>query len=266
VKTAEMKKVMNIRKISIVLLALYAVLTTYAVVSLFCGVAYLPILTPLSSLLAFAFAALHGSQRLGWPRTLQLLGLTTGISLLFECVGVATGWVYGPYHYTDKLGPRFLGLVPYLIPVAWFMMSYPSFVIADRLVPRAWKRGARLLAVAAVGGVAMTAWDVVMDPVMVYGGHWVWDVQGAYHGIPLQNFWGWWLTVFCSYALFMLLAGRAGPPGLGRSDLLAVASYLVTTLGMVLSSLLGGAGELGLIGIFVMTPWVIAGFLKMADN
>ena len=48
---------------------------------------------------------------------------------------MATGWVYGPYHYTDQLGPKFLGLVPYLIPVAWFMMSYPSFVIADRLVP-----------------------------------------------------------------------------------------------------------------------------------
>jgi hypothetical protein len=47
--------------------------------------------------------------------------------------------------------------VPILIPVACFMMSYPSFVIADWLVPADWKRGPRLLAVAAVGGLAMTA-------------------------------------------------------------------------------------------------------------
>jgi uncharacterized membrane protein len=39
------------------------------------------------------------------------------------------------YHYTALLGPKFLGLVPYLIPAAWFMMNYPSFVIAERLIP-----------------------------------------------------------------------------------------------------------------------------------
>jgi len=69
----------------------------------------------------------------------------------------ALQFVCAVYHYTDKLGAKFLGLVPYLIP-------------------------------AAVGGLVMTAWDVVMDPIMVAGGHWVWDVNGAYHGIPLQNF------------------------------------------------------------------------------
>ena len=49
------------------------------------------------------------------------------------------------YHYTDKLGFKFLGLVPLLIPVAWFMLSYPSFVIADRLIPADWKRWQRIL-------------------------------------------------------------------------------------------------------------------------
>jgi hypothetical protein len=61
------------------------------------------------------------------------------------------------YHYTTQLGPKFLGLLPYLIAVAWFMMSYPSFVIADWLVPSGWKRWQRVLAVAAVGGLSITA-------------------------------------------------------------------------------------------------------------
>jgi uncharacterized membrane protein len=68
------------------------------------------------------------------------------------------------------------------------MMSYPSFVIADWLVPSTWKRWQRILTVAAVGGLIMTAWDLIMDPIMVAGGNWVWDVKGAYFGIPLQNF------------------------------------------------------------------------------
>jgi putative membrane protein len=177
-------------------------------------------------------------------------------------VGVATGWVYGPYHYTDKLGPKFLGLVPYLIPAAWFMMSYPSFVVSERLVPSHWKRWQRVLGVAAVGGLVMTAWDLVMDPVMVAGGHWVWDTNGAYFGIPLQNFWGWWLTVFTTYALYLWLEGKGTRVKETGDDRLAVLSYLVTALGIVLAAGLSGAGALALIGFFAMAPWVIMGWMK----
>ena len=56
----------------------------------------------------------------------------------------------------------------------------------------------------------MTAWDLVMDPMMVAGGHWVWEVEGAYFGVPLQNFWGWWLTTFVTFILFLALA-RVSP-------------------------------------------------------
>jgi uncharacterized membrane protein len=255
-----------LRRITINLLCLYLFLTVFPIVSLSLGAAPSRIMTPITTLVGFTFALLHAARREGWTGALRLLGLVFGISLLFESVGVATGWVYGPYHYTQKLGPLFLGLVPYLIPVAWFMMSYPSFVIADRIVPADWKGGRRLLAVAAVGGLVMTAWDLVMDPVMVAGGHWVWDVQGAYFGIPLQNFWGWWLTVFVTYAAYLLIAGRSRKPADPGADWLALVSYLVTTLGISTVSLITGAGALALIGFFAMVPWSVAGGLKMAYN
>ena len=255
---------MTLRRISIALLVLFALLTIYPIISIAAGVAPFRLLTPVATLAGFTFALLHAGQREGWSRALRLLALVFAVSLLFESVGVATGLVYGPYHYTNKLGPLFLGLVPYLIPVAWFMMSYPSFVIAERLIPASWKRWQRILCVAAVGGLVMTAWDLVMDPIMVAGGHWVWDVNGAYHGIPLQNYWGWWLTVFTTFALYQLASGKAvklPEPGFDR---LALVSYLVTALGVVSLSLVTNAGELALIGFFAMLPWVIAGWLKMA--
>jgi len=52
-------------------------------------------------------------------------------------------------------------------------------------VPSKWKAWQRILAIATVGGLAMTAWDLIMDPIMVAGGNWVWHTKGAYFGMPL---------------------------------------------------------------------------------
>ena len=180
---------MTLRRITLALLILYALITIYSIVGSTLGIGSSRFITPLVTLAGLVFALLHSGQREGWGRALRLLALVFIVSLLFESVGVATGWVYGPYHYTDKLGLKFLDLVPYLIPLAWFMMSYPSFVIADWLVSSLRKRWQRLLSVAAVGGLVMTAWDLTMNPILVANWNWVWDTTGAYFGVPLQNFW-----------------------------------------------------------------------------
>jgi uncharacterized membrane protein len=254
---------MTQRRISLALLILYSLITIYSIISSWLGIASSIFLTPLITLIGFAFALLHAGQREGWGRSGRMLALVFIVSLLFESVGVATGLVYGPYHYTDQLGPKFLGLVPFIIPVAWFMMSYPSFVIADRLVPSTLKRWQHILAVAAVGGLVMTAWDLIMDPVMVAGGNWVWDMKGAYFGIPLQNYWGWWLTIFTTFALYLWLFGKGTKPAEAGFDRLALASYLVTALGIIVSTLISGAGNLALIGFFAMLPWAITAWVKI---
>jgi uncharacterized membrane protein len=252
---------MSIRRLTILLLLIYLLLIAYNLVSLFLGLPYHAILTPLFTVFAFTIALLHGSQMLGWRRTLLLLALTFSVSLLFESVGVATGWVYGAYHYTDKLGPKFLGLVPLLIPLGWFMMTYPSYVIASRLVRPLNHAWLWRLAVAAVGGLVMTAWDLAMDPMMVGGGHWVWDQPGAYFGIPLQNYWGWWLTTFVTFWLFLTLA-RHQPETTPTSDpftRLAVASYAITGFSSILVDFIFHLDGPALVGLFAMLPWVLAG-------
>ena len=128
-----MKRSLLFRKTSTLLLALYSFVVAYIVLSFFFGIEYRPFFTPFSTMILFIFAVDHSSQQLGWKTALLLLASTFVVSLIFESVGVATGWVYGDYAYTDKLGFKFLGLVPLLIPIAWFMLSYPSFIIATRL-------------------------------------------------------------------------------------------------------------------------------------
>jgi uncharacterized membrane protein len=257
---------MTLRRITLILLIVYALMAAYSIIGRLLGIAPSSIITPLVTICGFSFALAYAGQREGWKRALWLLALVFVVSLLFESVGVATGWVYGYYHYSDLLGPKFLGLVPYLIPVAWFMMSYPSFVIADTLVPSGWKNWQRVLGVAAVGGLAMTAWDVVMDPIMVSGGYWIWDRGGAYFGIPLQNFWGWWLTVFTTFALYLWLVRQGKKVPEMASDWQTLVSYLVTGASLIIGSLLYGTGGLALIGFFTMMPWVVAAGLRLSGK
>jgi uncharacterized membrane protein len=256
------------RKISLALLVIYAVLTIYTTVLALLGIRSSPIFTPIVSLLAFSFALVHSSIRLGQRRAVLLLALTFGVSLLFESVGVATGLVYGKYHYTDLLGPKFLGLVPYLIPVAWFMMTYPSYVMITRLAPTRWGVWGWRLAVAAGGAVVMTAWDLAMDPLMTAGSHWIWDQPGAYFGIPLQNYWGWWLTIFVTFLLFLIL-GRITPAqdklDAGNFDRWAIVSYSIVGLSTVIIDLRIDLGGPGLVGLFAMLPWVLVSSFKIPE-
>lgn len=254
---------MTLKRALYALLTLFIILNLYAALALWLNLGVIWFLTPLSTLIGLAFAVLHAGQRLGWRRALTFMMLTFVISLAYESIGVATGWVYGPYHYTEKLGIKFLGLVPLLIPAAWFMMMYPSYVIAEQLFGglAGWRR---TLAIAALGGVIMTAWDVVMDPMMVASGHWVWDVQGAYFGVPLQNYWGWWLTVFTVFVLFLVWMGK-GQANMAL-DRLAIASYAVTAFSSILISLdpESGLGGSALAGLFAMLPWVVLGWRQAA--
>ena len=256
---------MKLRTISKLLLLISIVLMAFGIIDHLWLSFSVPGLTAITTLCTFAFAVTHGVQRYGWRGLLILLVLVVLISLAFESVGVATGSVYGPYHYTDKLGPKFLNLVPYLIPAAWFMMMYASLVIAESLpgsrTGLAWQKA---LSTAALGGLVMTAWDVGMDPLMVAGGHWVWEVQGAYFGVPLQNYWGWWLTSFCALLAFLLIVR---PRALKTEKAAAPASWAVLAYAAmgcstVLMDLFTGLGGAGMACLFAMLPWAWMGWLS----
>jgi uncharacterized membrane protein len=253
------------RNLMLILLVLFGLFVLYTVLNSASGGRAPGLPTSLTTLTGFSFGLLHASERLGWKKALLLLAFVFGVSLLFESLGVATGLVYGPYHYTEKLGPKFLGLVPYLIAIAWFMMMYPSFVMAEWLVPSAWTGVKRLLVVSAIGGLVMTSWDVVMDPLMVRGQNWVWEVNGAFFGVPLQNYWGWWLTVFTTFVLFLLSTRNRPPVKNAGFDRLALVAFMITGYGNAMTALITGLGGPALAGFFALSPWVMLTWLRMSS-
>jgi uncharacterized membrane protein len=84
----------------------------------------------IKTLFMMLFSIFHASYVLGWRHMLLFFGITVAVSWSYEHVGVETGLIYGAYHYTDALGLK-LGHVPIIIPIAWFMMIYPSYIIAN---------------------------------------------------------------------------------------------------------------------------------------
>lgn len=186
------------------------------------------------------FSVWHASYTLGVRLTVAFFTITAATSWVFEEVGVATGLVFGHYHYTDALGP-WLGSVPVLIPLAWFMMIYPSYVaanlIVDGRVVGTPGSGGHLVGLALLGALVMTAWDLLADPIL--SGPtiraWVWEQGGPYYGVPLQNYLGWVATTFVVFLLYRAVERRWRPrpagPLSGAAGGMPVGAYLSDRLG-----------------------------------
>jgi putative membrane protein len=123
-----------------------------------------------------------------------LLGAGAAISLGAELLGTSTGLPFGPYQYTTLLGYRIADLVPFPIPLSWFFMVYCCLAICGRLLPARDDPQGKLVWSFAAGAI-LTAWDVSMDPAMSRAtSHWVWHTDGFFYGMPLSNWFGWFLT------------------------------------------------------------------------
>jgi len=152
-------------------------------------------------------ALAHSTARFGARRAMLLASAAVSVALLSELGGTNIGVPFGPYHYTEMLGFRINGDVPYPIPLSWYYMLYGSLAICSRLLATDDSSASRwrwaLLAAA-----LLTAWDVPMEAQMTYvvPTHWAWDLQripawvpawlGAplYYGMPLTNWIGWFGT------------------------------------------------------------------------
>lgn len=182
-----------------------------------------------------------------WPpsRVAAAAGAVVVGTLALEWVGHTTGWPFGAYNYTAALMPQ-VGGVPVIVPLAWFAMAVPAREVAARLVGPGWAR-------VALAAVALTAWDLMLDPQMVEAGYWVWEADGPWRGIPLSNYAGW----LVSSAVVMVVLDRVLPsPGRIQTGRLLLALYtwwgfsealaFVVFFGDPVVGLVGGAAMLGL--------------------
>lgn len=172
-------------------------------------------------------ALLHAYLSRG-GRMLAVLGATTVLGgFAVEVIGVHSGVPFGPYQYGDTLGAKLLG-VPVVITLAWPMLAWPAALAARRLATSFAGR-------VAVGGWALTAWDLFLDPQMVAAGHWTWTAPDPHlpgvAAVPLSDYAG-WLVVSVLMSAALQLALRDLPNG---DDRWPIAFYVWTWASSVLA-------------------------------
>ncbi|MEL6893762.1 MAG: carotenoid biosynthesis protein [Actinomycetota bacterium] len=137
----------------------------------------------------FSTTTANSVRRWGTARAGSAAAVTAVATAAIERIGTRTGFPFGRYAYTDALRPQ-IAHVPIIVPLAWFGMGLPSREAASAALGARSTPAGRL----ALGSLAMTAWDLFLDPQMVGEGYWRWAKRGVYRGIPLQNFAGWFIT------------------------------------------------------------------------
>ncbi len=157
-----------------------------------------------------AFAIVHGAMIYRARGISLFVLLCLVIGNIFENLGVRTGFPFGHYYFTDVMGPK-LFQIPILLGLAYCGVGYLAWTLAGILLaaPAEPVAGVRVLFRPLVAAAVMTAWDLAMDPIWANLVHaWVWVNGGAYFGVPVSNFFGWYLTNYLIYQSFALICVR----------------------------------------------------------
>jgi uncharacterized membrane protein len=219
--------------------ALVALLVVYAfsrVLQIFTGQIPMLAIVMLHVIPAAAFAWIHGALLHRFRGILVFFVICIFVGNVAENIGVRTGLPFGHYFFTDVMGPKLL-VVPILLGGAYIGMGYVSWTLSRLILGQAESpiSASSVFTVPLIASFLMVAWDLAMDSIWSTVLHaWIWQQGGAYFGVPLSNFLGWFLTNFAIFLAFALCLKRRPlqaatlPPAYWH---LAIAFYAVSAAG-----------------------------------
>src|SRR5262249_11933977 len=202
----------------------------------------------LLTLLTLVFAFAHGSVAYRLSDMLAFAVICLIVSNVLENTGILTGFPFGSYHFTERLGPK-LFAVPLVIGPAYIGMGYLSWMLARVILGTGdHRRQYSEFTLPVLASFMMVAWDLSFDPLAsTLRRVWIWQEGGSYFGVPLSNFLGWYLTVYAFFQLFALYLHWRETGYLERKPqsrsywLQPVLFYGVTAVRIVLVSALAAA-------------------------
>lgn len=145
------------------------------------------VISPIIVLL-FALPAFYALRRwLGWSDGIKLVLILGAYALIVETFAILMGFPYGHFGYSDHLGYKILGFVPWTVAFAWTPLMLCAYVAARSLFA---SRIERIIC----STFLLVIFDLVLDPGAVLLGFWQYPGGGAYYGVPASNYLGWILS------------------------------------------------------------------------
>jgi putative membrane protein len=158
----------------------------------------------------FIAVCLHGIARYGLKHLIVFFLITWIVSHFFEALSIQTGFPFGHYFYDQLVGPR-LFQVPLIIMPAYFSMGYVSWILSNILLEQYGHKlvGKQIFYIPFIAAFIMVIWDVCMDPIAsTIASLWAWKEGGSYYGVPMQNYFGWFLVVYLLFQIFALFIAK----------------------------------------------------------
>jgi len=224
------------------------------------------LLQQLTLTLPILLLVLHGGWTLTYAQGLLFSLLAACVGFAFEVFGMTYGTFFGDYYvYSSQVfGPVFLG-VPLLVPVYWTIFIYAGYSITNSFLHWAeinkpdWSNGnTKLLPwLIFMDGALVVAIDLIMDPLAVRTGHWVWENGGFYFGVPIGNFFGWFVVAVIVAGTFRIYEYYFSqrPTAVGLSFfLIPILDYGILYALFSAYALSFGMNALAFIGGVVMMP------------
>jgi len=175
----------------------------------------------------FVFFAIYlflAVTNLGWKRAVlfTIVAYLTAFICEWSSAVAATGFPFGLYYYIDQTSHRELWIagVPFMDSLSFTFLSYVSLEMATILLCRPrWSdfrvenadRMRMTWKAALLASFLMMYLDIIIDPVALRGDRWFlgkiyyYPNSGAYFGVTIANFLGWFFVCFVIIRLFFLL-------------------------------------------------------------
>lgn len=234
----------------------------------------------------FGFLAAYliiATFHLGLGRALVFLAVGYGVAWAAEFCSIHTGFPFGLYLYIPATLDQELWVagVPFMDSLSYVFLAYASFSLALLALGEGRREGLRYhfqedaplqqsWGVTLLAAVLMMTLDVVIDPLALRGYRWFlgqiygYPEAGAYFGVPLANFGGWFLVAFILIRLLQALI-QLLPPGRfwdwGRRDFpgrvfLGPGLYLGILAFNLAMTLWIGEVALFWVGVFIYLPFL----------
>jgi len=108
-----------------------------------------------------------------------------GLTFALEAAGVATGEIFGQYHYGSNMHLKLWG-VPLVIALNWLVLALAVNSLAMRFFSSS-------LWISLFSGLLIAGYDFFIEPVAIRLDYWQWE-RGE---IPLQNYVAWGIIGTC---------------------------------------------------------------------